>query len=99
MIIPRPKSFRERMLDPRNRRSTHIEDRRSLVTGISPLDSAGYPANKNKSPNLNESVALRPDVSAITPRAARFDRLKAEMAQMEPYVPAKKRGLKGVRLK
>lgn len=46
------RTFKQRMLDPRNRRSKNIEDRRMFT---SPLDSVGYPRD-GATPDLTQPV-------------------------------------------
>lgn len=103
MTLPRPKTFRERMLDERNRRSSNIEDRRKTDPGIAPIDSAGYGGVKlDARPDLRKPVPAR-DVTRISPEAARLARWKAQGAfdafDIEMPPARKQRGLRNVKIR
>lgn len=94
----RHKTFRERILDSRNRRSTNIEDR-SRNQSVSPFDSAGYPpfdsSGMMPEPDLNKPIPLYPDRSAISEDQRQEDRATADSRASQVF---KKRGLRHVRL-
>lgn len=85
------RSFRDRILDPKNRRSKNIEDLRPESHRL----------------NLNRAIELPDDFSAVGPHKARAARLKAELAKSERQmggvlppvrIPEKKRGLRNVKV-
>lgn len=100
--LPRQKNkgLRERFLDPRNRRSTNIEDRRQQVWEMAPFDSAGYPPFESSgvmpAPDLSKSVPLYPDFSAISEDQRQEDRAMADLYADQVF---RKRGLRHVRLR
>lgn len=88
MSTPRHR-LRERWLDPRNRRSTNIEDRRASKDPSipSPVDSAGYPFG-------HHITGDKPDISNPVPHGApAFDNQnilaanRARIARMPEYAP------------
>lgn len=106
MTLPLRKRLRQRALDPHNRRSTNIEDRRSQVPDFAPIDSAGYGgAVQDVRPDLTKPIPLPVGAASVSPHEVAVARYRAESARTgeqvdeEPVtVVRKKRGLRNVRI-
>jgi hypothetical protein len=84
MTLPLRKTFRQRMLDPRNRRSANVEMYRR-PQGMAPFDSSGYPPFASSGfmpePDLYSAVPLYPDRSTVSEDDRQADRTVAESAK------------------
>lgn len=80
------------MLDPRNRRSTHIEDRRGNDPSFpAEIDSAGYPFGHNitgEKPDINNPV---PHGAPAFENQVVMAANRARLARMEEYSPERPR--------
>jgi hypothetical protein len=97
----RKSTFRQRMLDDRNRRSANIEDRRRPPE-MAPFDSAGYPFAYEDVRTAYGQVPpqFQPDLYQPVPRAgmASFDRQQDALRYYADYqrqlYEQKRRGLR-----